>query len=87
MSIVPDFAYDVFISYAHVNDQRIAEEDQGWVTDLHDVLSKKLLEEMRVRPKIWRDEGGLDGREVAPGDRRGAALERRVPGGRLCGLP
>ena len=31
------------------------------------VLSKKLLEEMRVRPKIWRDEGGLDGREVHQG--------------------
>lgn len=67
MSIVPDFAYDVFISYAHVNDQRIAEDDQGWVTDLHDVLSKKLLEEMRVRPKIWRDEGGLDGKQIHQG--------------------
>jgi hypothetical protein len=67
MSIVPDFAYDVFISYAHVNDQRIAEDDHGWVTDLHDVLSKKLLEEMRVRPKIWRDEGGLDGKQIHQG--------------------
>src|SRR5215207_10038656 len=67
MSIVPDFAYDVFVSYAHVNDQRIAEEDHGWVTDLHDVLSKKLLEEMRVRPEIWRDEGGLDGKQVHQG--------------------
>jgi hypothetical protein len=67
MSIVPDFAYDLFISYAHVNDQRIAEDDDGWVTDLHDVLSKKLLEEMRVKPRIWRDEGGLDGKQVHQG--------------------
>ena len=52
MSIVPDFADDVFNSYAHVNDPRIAEDDQGWVTDLHDVLSTKLLEEMRVRPRL-----------------------------------
>lgn len=67
MSIVPDFAYDLFISYAHVNDQRIADDDDGWVTDLHDVLSKKLLEEMRVKPRIWRDEGGLDGKQVHQG--------------------
>ena len=67
MSIVPDFSYDLFISYAHANDQRIAEEDNGWVTDLHDVLAKKLWEEMRAKPRIWRDEGGLDGKQVHQG--------------------
>ena len=62
MSIVPDFSYDVFIiSYAHVNDQRIAEDDQGGVTDLHDVLSKKLLEEMLVRRRSteWSGASGF----------------------------
>ena len=67
MSIVADFSYDLFISYAHANDQRIAEDDNGWVTDLHDVLAKKLWEEMRVKPHIWRDEGGLDGKQVHQG--------------------
>jgi hypothetical protein len=69
MGIVPNFDYDIFISYAHANNQKIAVADRGWVTDLHDVLSDKLLEEMHVRPTIWRDQGGLDGKQVHEGIR------------------
>jgi hypothetical protein len=64
MGIVQDFEYDVFISYTHANNQPVSERQPGWVTELHDVLEKALWEEMRAKPKIWRDESGLDGRQV-----------------------
>jgi hypothetical protein len=31
MSYLPGFDYDIFISYAHVNNQRADEREEGWV--------------------------------------------------------
>ena len=64
MGIVSDFQYDLFISYAHANNQKLSEQDRGWVTELDDVLRKALLEELHAKPEIWRDAGGLDGKQV-----------------------
>jgi hypothetical protein len=80
MSIAPDFADDLFISYAHVNDQRIADDDDGWVTDLHDILSKKLLEEMRVKPKI-------SSKSCFSSSRAPAAAPMRRPSSRASSAP
>jgi hypothetical protein len=67
MGFVPDFASDIFISYARADNQRLAPDDRGWVTDLHTVLDAKLFQELHVKPKIWRDIGGLDGSGVHAG--------------------
>ena len=66
MAIVPTFEWDLFISYAHVDNLQIADEDRGWVTDFHDTLFKRLWQELRQKPAIWRDERGLDGRRADP---------------------
>ena len=64
MGIVSGFEYDLFVSYAHANNQDVSDKQRGWVTELHDELSKALWQEMRAKPEIWRDEGGLDGKQV-----------------------
>jgi hypothetical protein len=92
MGIVPDYAFDFFISYAHVNDQRIAVEDEGWITDLHKTLHSKLWEEMLAEPRIWRDQGGLDGRALDEGIQEAlhtsavllVVLSRAYLGSRYC---
>src|SRR5215471_17216115 len=66
MGIVPGFTHDIFISYAHVDNLRIADEDKGWVTDFHAALYKRLWQELRKEPAIWRDERDLDGRVADP---------------------
>jgi hypothetical protein len=68
-----DFDYDVFVSYAHLNNAKAASLDKGWVTDLHEALRVKLAEKLYVQPAIWRDEGGLDGKVLDDGIRQ--ALE------------
>jgi len=67
------FDYDIFISYAHLNNEKAASLDKGWVTDLHETLGVKLAEKLYVRPAIWRDDGGLDGKMLSEGI--GQALE------------
>ncbi len=73
MAFCQGFNYDVFVSYAHLNNERAASLDRGWVTDLHETLRVKLAEKLYVQPAIWRDEGGLDGKVLTDGIRQ--ALE------------
>ncbi len=50
------YAYDVFVSYAHVDNVPLAKEDKGWVRALVDKL--KVRADMEVRGKtveIWMD--------------------------------
>lgn len=50
------YAYDVFVSYAHVDNVSLAKEDKGWVRALVDKL--KVRADMEVRGKtveIWMD--------------------------------
>ena len=47
-----DFDYDIFISYAHVDDQTVTEEEMGWITlfhlYMHGFLSQNLGEKARI---------------------------------------
>ena len=61
MSYCQGFQYDIFISYAN-NDNNF-----GWINDLHEVLDKRLPEDLYQKPKIWRDNGGLDGKPIDAG--------------------
>jgi hypothetical protein len=49
-----EFDSDVFISYAHLDNQPLA-GSQGWVSDFHEALSKRLGEVWGKAPRIWRD--------------------------------
>ena len=51
---LPHFKYDIFISYAHIDNEPLAGE-KGWVDLLHERLFKRLGQLMGVRPKIYRD--------------------------------
>jgi hypothetical protein len=50
-----DFENDIFISYAHLDDQPLTEGQKGWVSDFHRALELRLGELLGEKPKIWRD--------------------------------
>jgi hypothetical protein len=62
VGVVPEFEFDVFVSYAHLDDLRLAEDDKGWVTDFYNAVHDRLWQEMRNKPSMWRDLRDLDGR-------------------------
>ena len=37
-----DFDKHAFISYAHIDNQPISEEDKGWISDFHNMLEALL---------------------------------------------
>jgi hypothetical protein len=47
--------FDVFISYAHDDDNRLMDEPEGWVTQFHKDFDTLLNEELGRRPNTWRD--------------------------------
>jgi hypothetical protein len=55
MGYLPDFDYDVFISYAHKDDDQYPPEDQGWVAELHSALEKRIGTYLHTEPALWRD--------------------------------
>ena len=38
MAYIPGFEHDIFISYAHVDNAPLDEEEDGWVMKLHTSL-------------------------------------------------
>src|SRR5438093_7350401 len=51
----PKFENDLFVSYAHIDDQVIAEGQTGWIATLHRALEVRLGQLLGHEPKIWRD--------------------------------
>jgi hypothetical protein len=51
----PGFEYDLFISYAHLNNQPIPGGEKGWIDYLHEWLERQLSELLRRQAHIWRD--------------------------------
>ncbi len=50
-----DFEHDVFVSYAHIDDQALIEGQKGWITNLHRALKIRLSQLLGKEPRIWRD--------------------------------
>ena len=50
-----NFEYDVFISYAHIDNLSFDTGEDGWITCFHRWLEIRLGELMGEKPKIWRD--------------------------------
>ncbi|HYE65500.1 MAG TPA: TIR domain-containing protein [Pyrinomonadaceae bacterium] len=55
MSLVPNFDEEIFISYAHIDNQPLAEGLEGWVETLHERLQIRLEQLLGERVNIWRD--------------------------------
>ena len=51
----PRFENDIFVSYAHIDDQVIAEGQTGWISTLHRALEVRLAQLLGHELKIWRD--------------------------------
>ena len=50
-----DFEHDVFISYAHIDNQTLSAEQPGWIDNLHRALEIRLNQLLGEKSKIWRD--------------------------------
>ncbi|MEO0408176.1 MAG: toll/interleukin-1 receptor domain-containing protein [Cyanobacteria bacterium P01_A01_bin.135] len=50
-----DFDNDVFISYAHIDNQPLVEDQDGWISLLHQGLEIRLAQLLGEKPRIWRD--------------------------------
>jgi TIR domain len=56
MSFLPHFEGDVFISYAHIDNQPLTEGQKGWIDNFHKILEIYLQTELgRKEITIWRD--------------------------------
>ena len=49
------FEHDVFISYAHIDNQAIEAGQEGWVDRFHRALKIRLAQLRGEDPRIWRD--------------------------------
>ncbi|MCP3961983.1 MAG: TIR domain-containing protein [bacterium] len=49
------FENDVFISYAHIDDQSLIEDKKGWISNLHRALDIRVGQLLGKQPRIWRD--------------------------------
>ena len=50
-----DFEFDVFVSYAHVDNAAADEHQKGWVAKLHEELDRRLTQLLGKPTRIWRD--------------------------------
>lgn len=55
MSAVLPWESDIFISYAHIDDEALTQDSQGWVSNFHYALQVRLRQLLGEDAKIWRD--------------------------------
>ena len=55
MGYLPNFDEDVFISYAHFDDDKFGAETCGWVTQLHEDLEQRVRIHLGTDVRLWRD--------------------------------
>jgi hypothetical protein len=55
MCSTPTFVDDVFISYRHLDNERLDEQGKGWVDNFHEQFEVVLAEARGERPTVWRD--------------------------------
>jgi hypothetical protein len=63
MRLMPHYKDDIFISYAHIDNQPLAEGLKGWVESLHERLKIRLGQLLGEEASIWRDRK-LQGNDV-----------------------
>jgi hypothetical protein len=67
MSYLPGYKFDVFVSYAHVNNEPVAKADQGWVDTLVANLQSRLGSKLGRSEafELWKDDQKLRGNNEA----------------------
>src|SRR5688572_19762180 len=63
MGYIKGYDFDIFISYAHLDNQRLFDEEKGWIECFIANLNKLISQRIGVPDlvKIWWDERKLDG--------------------------
>ena len=49
------YEFDVFVSYAHLDNTAVDEHQKGWVAKLHETLDRRLAQLLGKPTRIWRD--------------------------------
>lgn len=49
------FEHDLFISYSHIDNERLLDPQHGWIDLLHKRLEIRLKQLLGEKPRIWRD--------------------------------
>ena len=76
------FEKHLFISYAHIDNQPLTPEQQGWISRFHASLKAMLSMRLGGPAEIWRDEK-LRGNDIfARGNRRAIPAHRFARVGR-----
>ncbi|NET30414.1 MAG: toll/interleukin-1 receptor domain-containing protein [Cyanothece sp. SIO1E1] len=52
---VTEFENDIFISYAHLDNLPLTDDQPGWITAFHAALASFIGQYLGKSPKIWRD--------------------------------
>jgi len=61
MGYIPGFNYDIFISYSHIDNEKI-EDEEGWVEQFYNALRISLWQLIGTEEiKIWWDDKRVDG--------------------------
>lgn len=71
---VIEFETEVFISYAHLDNQPLEEGSKGWVSHFHQALEVRIGQLLGKQPLIWRDP------KLQGNDYFGDTLIDRLPG-------
>lgn len=53
--VIPDYEDDIFISYTHIDNDKLAKDHKGWVDYMHERLERRLHQLLGEEPAIWRD--------------------------------
>jgi hypothetical protein len=62
-----NFTQDLFISYAHIDNQPMSADEEGWVSRFHVDIENYLAKRLGERPRIWRDDK-LQGNDMFAGE-------------------
>jgi hypothetical protein len=55
MSYLTNYEDDIFISYAHRDNEPLLEGQRGWIDNFHALLERRLRQLLGAEPAIWRD--------------------------------
>jgi len=58
-----DFEKDIFISYAHMDEESVDKDLEGWISIFHETLQSYVATKWGNKPVIWRD-NSLQGNEI-----------------------
>lgn len=66
MAYIPGYTYDIFISYAHLDNMKMPGQQQGWIELFYQSLNLKLAQRIGKMDavKIWWDSKKLDGTKL-----------------------